>query len=146
MFWSFFDMRFPFVLSANHLGFLDAGGMHILVENYQDDKEHTVASIGQSLLPYVQRCFNMDEDTMPCTVDERFITINETIAQRIVKGIQLIYGIEFTWEVVATDMSCLHLALRIFTARRALAPFSSVSYEGLQSASTHEKPLEATSV
>ncbi|KAG0003874.1 phosphatidylethanolamine N-methyltransferase [Modicella reniformis] len=97
----------------------------IALESYQEDKEHTVASIGQSLLPYVQRCFNMNEDTMPCTVDERFITINETLARRIVKGIQLMYGIEFTWEVVATDMSCLHLALRIFTARRALAPFSS---------------------
>ncbi|KAF9343424.1 phosphatidylethanolamine N-methyltransferase, partial [Mortierella sp. AD094] len=58
---------------------------------------------------------------------ERFLMINETIAQRIVKGIQLMYGIEFAWEVVAVDMSCLHLALRIFTASRALAPFSAVS-------------------
>ncbi|KAG0361845.1 phospholipid methyltransferase-domain-containing protein [Gamsiella multidivaricata] len=99
----------------------------IKLENYQEDKEHTVSAIGQSLLPYVQRCFNSDEETMPCTVDERFIMINEPIAQRIVKGIQLMYGIEFAWEVVAVDMSCLHLALRIFTARRALAPFSSVS-------------------
>ncbi|KAG0204692.1 phosphatidylethanolamine N-methyltransferase [Mortierella sp. GBA30] len=100
----------------------------IVLENYQDDQEeYTVASIGQSILPYVQRAFNSDEETMPCTVDERFIMIDEQIAQRIVKGIQLMYGIEFAWEVVAVDMSCLHLALRIFTARRALAPFSAMS-------------------
>ncbi|KAF9899776.1 phosphatidylethanolamine N-methyltransferase, partial [Lobosporangium transversale] len=98
----------------------------IALENYQDEKEHTVASISHALLPYVQRCFNSDEETMPTSVDERFIMINESIAQRIVRGIQLMYGIEFTWEVVAVDMSCLHLALRIFTARRALAPFSSI--------------------
>ncbi|KAF8947299.1 hypothetical protein BGZ47_009596, partial [Haplosporangium gracile] len=76
------------------------------------------------------RCFNSDEETMPCTVDERFIMINEQIAERIVKGIQLMYGIEFAWEVVSLDMSCLHLALRIFTAIRALAPFSTVVTQG----------------
>ncbi|KAF9115384.1 phosphatidylethanolamine N-methyltransferase [Mortierella sp. AM989] len=99
----------------------------IALENYQSEKELTVASISQSLLPFVQRCYNSDEETMPCTADERFLMINETIAQRIVKGIQLMYGIEFAWEVIAVDMSCLHLALRIFTATRALAPFSSVT-------------------
>ncbi|KAI1313856.1 phosphatidylethanolamine N-methyltransferase [Mortierella claussenii] len=99
----------------------------IALHGHQQEKEHTVASISQSLLPYVQRCFNSDEEIMPCTVDERFILINETIAQRIVRGIQLMYGIEFAWEVVAVDMSCLHLALRIFTARRALAPFSALA-------------------
>lgn len=83
-----------------------------------------MGSISQALLLYVQRCFNEDEDTMPCTADEKFIMINQQIAQRIVKGIQLMYGIEFAWEVVAVDMSCLHLAIRIATARRALAPFS----------------------
>ncbi|KAF9175138.1 phosphatidylethanolamine N-methyltransferase [Mortierella sp. AD011] len=99
----------------------------IAVESRQGEKEHTVASISQALLPFVQRCYDSDEETMPCTADERFLMINETIAQRIVKGIQLMYGIEFTWEVVAVDMSCLHLALRIFTANRALAPFSTFS-------------------
>jgi len=97
------------------------------VETYQDEEEHTVSSISQALLPYVQRCYNSDEETMPCTADERFIMINEAIAKRIVKGIQIMYGIEFAWEVVAADMSCLHLALRIFTARRALAPFSTLT-------------------
>lgn len=92
--------------------------------NYEDSKEVSVGSISQALLPYVQRCFNEDEDTMPCTADEKFIMINQQIAQRIVKGIHLMYGIEFAWEVVAVDMSCLHLALRIATARRALAPFT----------------------
>jgi phosphatidylethanolamine N-methyltransferase len=116
------------------------------VENFQEDTEPTVASIGQSLLPYVQRSFDMNEDTMPCSVDERFIVINETVAKRIVKGIQLMYGIEFSWEVVATDMSCLHLALRIFTARRALAPFAAVSSHELKGAGTDVKPLETTTV
>ncbi|OAQ32385.1 hypothetical protein K457DRAFT_90980 [Linnemannia elongata AG-77] len=102
----------------------------IALSNRQEETEHTVASIGQSLLPYVQRCYNSDEETMPCTVDERFIMINEQIAERIVKGIQLMYGIEFAWEVVSLDMSCLHLALRIFTAIRALAPFSTVVAQG----------------
>ncbi|KAF9436003.1 phosphatidylethanolamine N-methyltransferase [Entomortierella beljakovae] len=97
----------------------------IALGNYQREKDITVASIGQAILPYVQRCYNSDEETMPCAVDERFLLINETIAQRIVKGIQIMYGIEFTWEVATIDMSCLHLALRIFTANRALAPFSS---------------------
>ncbi|KAF9111634.1 phosphatidylethanolamine N-methyltransferase [Mortierella sp. AM989] len=87
----------------------------------------SITSIGQTLLPYVQRCFNLDDDTMPCSVEEQFIMINEVIAQRIVKGIQLFYGIEFTWEVVAIDMSCMHLAMRILTAVRALAPFSTLS-------------------
>ncbi|KAK3806145.1 MAG: phospholipid methyltransferase-domain-containing protein [Linnemannia elongata] len=102
----------------------------IALSNCQEETEHTVASISQSLLPYVQRCYNSDEETMPCTVDERFIMINEQIAERIVKGIQLMYGIEFAWEVVSLDMSCLHLALRIFTAIRALAPFSTVVAQG----------------
>ncbi|KAG0005344.1 phosphatidylethanolamine N-methyltransferase [Entomortierella chlamydospora] len=84
----------------------------------------SVPSIGQTLLPYVQRCFNLDEDMMPCNVEEKFVMINETIAQRIVKGIQLFYGIEFAWEVVTLDMSCTRLAMRILTAIRALAPFS----------------------
>ncbi|KAF9386429.1 phosphatidylethanolamine N-methyltransferase [Mortierella sp. AD011] len=84
----------------------------------------SVPSIGQTLLPYVQRCFNLDEDTMPYNVEEKFVMINETIAQRIVKGIQLFYGIEFAWEVVTLDMSCMRLAMRILTAIRALAPFS----------------------
>ena len=95
-----------------------------LVPNYEESKDISVGSISQALLPYVQRCFNEDEDTMPCTANEKFIMINQQIAQRIVKGIQLMYGIEFAWEVVAVDMSCLHLAIRIATARRALAPFS----------------------
>ncbi|KAF9207344.1 phosphatidylethanolamine N-methyltransferase [Haplosporangium sp. Z 27] len=99
----------------------------IALENQQGGKEYTVSSVSQTLLPFVQRCYNSDEETMPCTTDERFLMINETIAQRIVKGIQLMYGIEFAWEVVAIDMSCLHLALRIFTANRALAPFQSIS-------------------
>ncbi|KAF9428745.1 phosphatidylethanolamine N-methyltransferase [Podila epigama] len=98
----------------------------IAMDNFESDKELTVAAIGQSLLPYVQRCFNEDESIMPATVDERFVTINEQVAQRVVKGIQLMYGIEFAWEVVMVDMSCLYLALRIFTARRALAPFSTI--------------------
>jgi len=96
-----------------------------VVESYEESKVVSVDSISKSLLTYVQRCFNLDEEIMPCTVDEKFIMINETIAQRIVKGIHLMYGIEFAWEVVAVDRSCLHLALRIYTARRALAPFSS---------------------
>ncbi|KAF9542338.1 phosphatidylethanolamine N-methyltransferase [Mortierella hygrophila] len=96
----------------------------INLPNYEQSKDIPVESISQALLPYVQRCFNEDEDTMPCTVDEKFIMINQQIAQRIVKGIQLMYGIEFAWEVVAVDMSCLRLAIRIATARRALAPFS----------------------
>ncbi|KAG0230313.1 phosphatidylethanolamine N-methyltransferase [Actinomortierella wolfii] len=92
--------------------------------NFEAVKDLSVAEIGQQLLPFVQRCFNSDKDVMPCTIDEPFLFIKEDIAQRIVKGIHLMYGIEFAWEVVAVDMSCLHLALRIFTARRALAPFS----------------------
>ncbi|KAG0369449.1 phosphatidylethanolamine N-methyltransferase [Mortierella sp. AD032] len=96
----------------------------ITLPNYEDSKDVSVGSINKALLPYIQRCFNEDEDTMPCTADEKFIMINQQIAQRIVKGIQLMYGIEFAWEVVAVDMSCLHLAIRIATARRALAPFS----------------------
>jgi phosphatidylethanolamine N-methyltransferase len=104
------------------------------VPNHQEEAEHAVSSISRALLPYVQRCFNSDEETMPCTVDERFIMINEQIAERIVKGIQLMYGIEFAWEVVSLDMSCLHLALRVFTARRALAPFSAVVAQGLAGA------------
>ncbi|KAK3809897.1 MAG: phospholipid methyltransferase-domain-containing protein [Linnemannia elongata] len=96
----------------------------ITLPNYEESKDISVGSISQALLLYVQRCFNEDEDTMPCTADEKFIMINQQIAQRIVKGIQLMYGIEFAWEVVAVDMSCLHLAIRIATARRALAPFS----------------------
>ncbi|KAF9926022.1 phosphatidylethanolamine N-methyltransferase [Mortierella alpina] len=95
------------------------------LESYEHAKDVSVASIGQALLPYVQRCFNYDEEVMPCTVEEKFVMINQTIAQRIVKGIHLLYGIEFAWEVVAVDMSCLHMALRIFTARRALMPFLS---------------------
>ncbi|KAF9566444.1 phosphatidylethanolamine N-methyltransferase [Mortierella alpina] len=121
----------------------------VVLESFGGEpQELTVASIGQTLLPYVQRCFNSDEETMPCTVDERFIMINEQIAQRIVKGIQLMYGIEFAWEVVAVDMSCLHLALRIFTARRALAPFSPVSTsDGRPSAyPAEEAPVGATAV
>ncbi|KAF9141852.1 phosphatidylethanolamine N-methyltransferase [Mortierella sp. GBA39] len=102
----------------------------IALSSLQEEAEHSVASISQALLPYVQRCYNSDEETMPCTVDERFIMINEQIAERIVKGIQLMYGIEFAWEVVSLDMSCLHLALRIFTATRALAPFSKVVVQG----------------
>ncbi|KAF8932158.1 phosphatidylethanolamine N-methyltransferase [Dissophora ornata] len=97
----------------------------IKLDSYENVKDLSVASIGETLLPYVQRCFSLDEDTMPCTVDEKFIMINESIAQRIVKGIHLMYGIEFAWEVVTVDMCCLRLAMRIMTARRALAPFSS---------------------
>ncbi|KAF9135684.1 phosphatidylethanolamine N-methyltransferase [Mortierella sp. 14UC] len=102
----------------------------IALSNHQQEPEHTVASISTALLPYVQRCFNTDPETMPCTIDERFIMINQQIAERIVKGIWLMYGIEFAWEVVGLDMSCLHLALRVFTARRALAPFSTVVAQG----------------
>ncbi|KAG0203149.1 phosphatidylethanolamine N-methyltransferase [Mortierella sp. GBA30] len=111
------------------------------LDNYEDLKEVSVASIGQALLPYVQRCYNMDEEVMPCTVEEKFVMINEPIAQRIVKGIHMMYGIEFAWEVVAVDMSCLHLALRIFTARRALAPFST---NGAQSSSDSETETTST--
>ncbi|KAF9088033.1 phosphatidylethanolamine N-methyltransferase [Mortierella sp. GBA35] len=96
----------------------------ITLPNYEESKDISVGTISQALLPYVQRCFNQDEDTMPCTADEKFVMINQQIAQRIVKGIQLMYGIEFAWEVVAVDMSVLHLSIRIATARRALAPFS----------------------
>ncbi|KAF9182180.1 phosphatidylethanolamine N-methyltransferase [Haplosporangium sp. Z 11] len=125
----------------------------IALENYEDEHEYTVASIGQSLLPYVQRSYNGDPETMPCTVDERFVMINEQIAQRIVKGIQLMYGIEFAWEVVAVDMSCLHLALRIFTAHRALAPFSAATTSSMSSDEPQFSsmmpevlPLQATAV
>ncbi|KAG0288901.1 phosphatidylethanolamine N-methyltransferase, partial [Linnemannia gamsii] len=72
----------------------------LALPNHQEEAEHAVSSISRALLPYVQRCFNSDEETMPCTVDERFIMINEQIAERIVKGIQLMYGIEFAWEEI----------------------------------------------
>lgn len=96
----------------------------LTVASFEDAKDLSVTSVGQTLLTYVQRCFSLNEDTMPCTVDEQFVIINQTIAQRIVKGIHLMYGIEFAWEVVAVDMCCLRLAMRIITARRALAPFA----------------------
>ncbi|KAG0348100.1 phosphatidylethanolamine N-methyltransferase [Podila humilis] len=86
-----------------------------------------VPSIGETLLEFVQRCFNNDKEVMPCTVDEMFVTINETVAKRIVKGVELMYGIDFAWEVVAVDMSCQNLARRIYTARKALAPFASTA-------------------
>ncbi|KAG0262475.1 phosphatidylethanolamine N-methyltransferase [Actinomortierella ambigua] len=101
--------------------------------SFEAAKDLSVADIGQQLLPYVQCCFNADKEIMPCTVEEPFLFIKETIAQRIVKGIHLLYGIEFAWEVVAVDMSCLHLALRIFTARRALAPFSAYAETDMSS-------------
>ncbi|KFH73160.1 hypothetical protein MVEG_00381 [Podila verticillata NRRL 6337] len=95
------------------------------LQNYENVKINTVPLISEALLPFVQRCFNNDKDVMPCTIEETFIMINESIAKRIVKGIELMYGIDFAWEVVAVDMSCSNLAQRIFTARKALAPFSS---------------------
>ncbi|KAG0288195.1 phosphatidylethanolamine N-methyltransferase [Dissophora globulifera] len=97
----------------------------IAVENYENAKDLSVESIGETLLSYVQLCFNMDEDTMPRTVDEEFVMMDEVIAQRIVQGIHLMFGIEFAWEVVTVDMRCLRLATRIMTAIHALAPFSS---------------------
>jgi phosphatidylethanolamine N-methyltransferase len=96
-----------------------------LVPSFEDAQDLTVESVGQTLLTYVQRCFSLDEETMPCSVEEQFVMINQTIAERIVKGIHLMYGIEFAWEVIAVDMCCLRLAMRIMTARRALAPFAS---------------------
>ncbi|KAF9414265.1 phosphatidylethanolamine N-methyltransferase [Podila epigama] len=84
----------------------------------------SVDSIAKELLPFVQRAFSNDKEVMPCTVDETFVMINEAIAKRIVKGVELLYGIDFAWQVVAVDMSCLHMAQRIFTARKALAPFA----------------------
>ncbi|KAF9338404.1 phosphatidylethanolamine N-methyltransferase [Podila minutissima] len=95
------------------------------LQNYENVKIDTVSSIGVALLPFVQRCFNNDKEVMPCTIEETFIMINELIAKRIVKGVELMYGIDFAWEVIAVDMSCNNLAQRIFTARKALAPFSS---------------------
>ncbi|KAG0024359.1 phosphatidylethanolamine N-methyltransferase [Podila clonocystis] len=95
------------------------------LQNYENVKINTVPSIGEALLPFVQRCFNNDKEVMPCTIEEAFIMINELIAKRIVQGVALMYGIDFAWEVVAVDMSCNNLAQRIFTARKALAPFSS---------------------
>ncbi|KAG0357444.1 phosphatidylethanolamine N-methyltransferase [Podila minutissima] len=97
----------------------------ITLQNYENVKIDTVSSIGVALLPFVQRCFNNDKEVMPCTIEETFIMINELIATRIVKGVELMYGIDFAWEVIAVDMSCSNLAQRIFTARKALAPFSS---------------------
>lgn len=99
----------------------------IKLPSFEDAQDLTVGSVGQTLLTYVQRCFSLDEETMPCSVEEQFVMINQTIAERIVKGIHLMYGIEFAWEVVAVDRCCLRLAMRIMTARRALAPFASTT-------------------
>ncbi|KAF9926911.1 phosphatidylethanolamine N-methyltransferase [Modicella reniformis] len=95
----------------------------INLESFEDAKDLPATLIAQNLLPYIQHCFSLNEDTMPYTVDEQFVMIDETIARRIVKGIHLMYGIEFAWDVVRIGVCCLRLAEQIVIARRALAPF-----------------------
>ncbi|KAG0199218.1 hypothetical protein BGX28_007467 [Mortierella sp. GBA30] len=83
------------------------------------------------LLAYVQRqrSFLLDEDVLPCRVEEKSVMIGP-IAQRIAKGI-LLMGSRLARGVMAADMYCPYLALKIFTARKALARRMELSHRGI---------------
>ncbi|RHZ47253.1 hypothetical protein Glove_586g12 [Diversispora epigaea] len=82
-------------------------------------------TIEKTLLTLVQKALDYDKELIPRTANDDFILMKDSHPLRIVYGIKMIFGVDFTWEVVADDGNVKRLARRISGARHALLPFSS---------------------
>ncbi|CAG8525641.1 12538_t:CDS:2 [Ambispora leptoticha] len=80
-------------------------------------------TIEQSILDLVRKALDSDPSLIPHTTSDDYLLMKEEHAKRIVYGIKMIFGVDFAWEVVATDGNVGRLARRIYNALRALAPF-----------------------
>ncbi|KAG0168996.1 phosphatidylethanolamine N-methyltransferase [Apophysomyces sp. BC1034] len=76
-----------------------------------------------SLLKLIQNVLGNNPDLMPVSPLEDYdISMGETEAQRVAYAIQVMYGVEFAWEVVLADKCVARLTKRIQHAVEAITP------------------------
>ncbi|KAG1463317.1 hypothetical protein G6F55_002468 [Rhizopus delemar] len=90
----------------------------------------------KTVLKFIQNALGNNEDVMPHTPQEEFVGMGENECKRLVDCIQLVYHVEFAWEVVLADKCAASLAKRILDAKEALLPFNSGT----------QKPLSPTKI
>ncbi|CEG82867.1 Putative Phosphatidylethanolamine N-methyltransferase Short=PEAMT [Rhizopus microsporus] len=76
------------------------------------------------VLKFAQNILGHNVDIIPHTPQEEFVGMGESECKHLVECIQLVYNVEFAWEVVLADKCAAVLAKRILNARKALSPFT----------------------
>ncbi|ORY07709.1 hypothetical protein K493DRAFT_201788 [Basidiobolus meristosporus CBS 931.73] len=84
--------------------------------------EPTPQEIQSALFPVIQRCLALDQIHFPEQPEDDFDGLKEADAKKIVYAINLMFGVEFTWQVVEMDANVNNLANRIYHARKVLVP------------------------
>ncbi|KAG2173606.1 hypothetical protein INT43_005024 [Umbelopsis isabellina] len=82
-----------------------------------------VESIQQTVLEIVQHSLGDKEELIPRNMNEEYVSMPEDSAKRVVYAIRMTYGVDFAWEVVASDLCAATLCKRVTQALRALSPF-----------------------
>lgn len=90
----------------------------------------------RTLLRIVQNALGNDPERMPVTPLDEYVGMGETEARHVAYAIQLMYGVEFAWEIVLADKCVARLSKRIGHALEALAPFASASGKSSRRSST----------
>ncbi|KAF7723905.1 phosphatidylethanolamine N-methyltransferase [Apophysomyces ossiformis] len=76
-----------------------------------------------SLLKLIQNVLGNNPELMPVSPLEDYdMSMNETEARHVAYAIQLMYGVEFAWEVVLADKCVARLTKRVQHAVEAIAP------------------------
>ncbi|KAJ1968650.1 phosphatidylethanolamine N-methyltransferase [Dispira parvispora] len=82
--------------------------------------------VESAMLLYLQRCLASGPLAYPLeTPEDPFVQVSDAQAKRVVYGIKLLFGIEFSPSIVHLDLNTRRLSQRVLAAYKALAPFSS---------------------
>lgn len=93
-------------------------------------KNDNTEDIKKTLLPLVRNSLDNIKKLCPETVEDGYIIPDiegDKYCKRISTGIRLIFGVDFSPDVIKYDHSIPLLAQRVYNAVRALQPFSHVS-------------------
>ncbi|KAI9019983.1 phospholipid methyltransferase-domain-containing protein [Phycomyces nitens] len=85
---------------------------------------HNIGAVERSLLQIIQNTLGGNPDLMPVSSTDEFVGMGETESRHVVYAIELMYDVEFAWEVVLADNCISRLAKRIQHAKEALSPFA----------------------
>jgi phosphatidylethanolamine N-methyltransferase len=103
----------------HNITFILNGFLSVAPESDPEDIEN----IQQTILEIVQHSLGDKEELIPRSMTEEYVSMPEDSAKRVVYAIRMTYGVDFAWEVVASDLCAATLCKRVTQALRALSPF-----------------------
>lgn len=81
-------------------------------------------TLGNQLLPVVQKCFVASDFIPPLTVNESWDLEDMTITKRLIYAIKEMIGVDLAPEVIMSDKSVGQLATRLERIKEALRPYT----------------------